>query len=956
MPFDSTLSDGTGSYTFSGLVAGSYTVSEVVQTSWIQTFPSSGTYTINITSGNAISGKDFGNFQFGNISGTKFNDLNGNGVKDLGEPGLAGWKIRLSLNGAPRDSMLTDANGNYSFSNLSVGTYMVSEVQQLDWFQSGPPSPGTYTINISTSGSFVSGINFGNYQYGSISGMVFDDINGNGIRDGGEPPLSNWRIRLNGVRVDSVLTNSSGNYSFTNLVPGNYGVFQEVESGWIQTLPLSQGVYLITVVSGAVEIDKYFGNFRTTGIAGVKFNDLNANGVKDFGEPGISGWRIRLDRNGAPSDSVLTDIAGAYLFKDLIAGTYTVSEVQQSGWTQSLPSAPGTYTIVITSGGSASAKDFGNYQRGSIRGLAFLDINGNGTKDANDSLLSDWRIRISGPNIDSMLTDLAGAYVFTNLLPGSYTITEGIPNGWTLTLPPPPGSYTIILTSGANLIGKDFGNFQLGSITGIKFNDLNGNGVKDNTELGISGWKIKLSGAKIDSVFSDGTGHYSFTSLTAGSYVVEEEQRSGWTQTLPVPTGSYSLSVTSGTSHVNINFGNTMHSVIFDSIQAGWNLISIPVLPENGDCRKTALFPTAISDAFGYGDHYVIEETLRLGKGYWLKFDSAQTISLTGLQRLKDTVIVNEGWNIVGSLKEKFLSSTIVSEPQGIIKSSFFGYNDQYYESDTFEPFRGYWVKVSQPGYLFMSSTNNSEKILTSKVSANSRSFSNASTSLLGMNYLEIVDAKGHNQKLYFTSNDSVQKEMDFDLPPLPPQGFDARFKSNKKVEIYPSRIEKPKVFVIKIQAEAFPVSISWKIIQYLGLSYELSEEVAGKDLKTINLNTNGKIEISNSPSIKLLLTVKSVEEIPKEYVLEQNFPNPFNPSTDIRYALPVQSHVQLTIFNILGQEVEKLINEVEDAGNYQKLWTPAVASGIYFYRLDARSVSDPNRSFSKLKKMLLLR
>jgi len=90
--------------------------------------------------------------------------------------------------------------------------------------------------------------------------------------------------------------------------------------------------------------------------------------------------------------------------------------------------------------------------------------------------------------------------------------------------------------------------------------------------------------------------------------------------------------------------------------------------------------------------------------------------------------------------------------------------------------------------------------------------------------------------------------------------------------------------------------------------------------------------------------------------VLEQNFPNPFNPSTDIRYALPTQSHVQLTIFNILGQEVGKLIDEVEDAGNYQKRWTPSVASGIYFYRLDARSVSDPNRSFNKLKKMLLVR
>jgi hypothetical protein len=101
---------------------------------------------------------------------------------------------------------------------------------------------------------------------------------------------------------------------------------------------------------------------------------------------------------------------------------------------------------------------------------------------------------------------------------------------------------------------------------------------------------------------------------------------------------------------------------------------------------------------------------------------------------------------------------------------------------------------------------------------------------------------------------------------------------------------------------------------------------------------------------------VKPAVELPKEYALEQNFPNPFNPATDIQYALPTQSHVQLTIFDVLGQEVEKLIDEVEDAGIYQRRWVPNVASGIYFYRLDAESVSDHSRSFSKSTKMLLLR
>jgi hypothetical protein len=79
----------------------------------------------------------------------------------------------------------------------------------------------------------------------------------------------------------------------------------------------------------------------------------------------------------------------------------------------------------------------------------------------------------------------------------------------------------------------------------------------------------------------------------------------------------------------------------------------------------------------------------------------------------------------------------------------------------------------------------------------------------------------------------------------------------------------------------------------------------------------------------------------PTSYVLEQNFPNPFNPSTRIRYGLPKESIVRLSIFNALGQEIAQLVNGVQEAGWHVVEFSPSrvgkeVASGVYYYRLHA--------------------
>lgn len=96
---------------------------------------------------------------------------------------------------------------------------------------------------------------------------------------------------------------------------------------------------------------------------------------------------------------------------------------------------------------------------------------------------------------------------------------------------------------------------------------------------------------------------------------------------------------------------------------------------------------------------------------------------------------------------------------------------------------------------------------------------------------------------------------------------------------------------------------------------------------------------------------------VPLAYSLEQNFPNPFNPSTIISYSVPKDAIVSLRIFNLIGQEVASLVNERKEAGYHTVEWNANVSSGIYFYRLQAGDASTGSaRGFVETKKMILLR
>jgi photosystem II stability/assembly factor-like uncharacterized protein len=92
------------------------------------------------------------------------------------------------------------------------------------------------------------------------------------------------------------------------------------------------------------------------------------------------------------------------------------------------------------------------------------------------------------------------------------------------------------------------------------------------------------------------------------------------------------------------------------------------------------------------------------------------------------------------------------------------------------------------------------------------------------------------------------------------------------------------------------------------------------------------------------------------DFSLNQNYPNPFNSSTTLSYGLPTRSHVRLAVYNLLGQIVAELVNAEQQAGWNEVVWNATVSSGLYFYRLEAITLSDPSKRFVDVKKLLFLK
>jgi hypothetical protein len=512
-----TTSDAAGKYIFNDLPAGNYLVDFITPAGFTTTSRlntnveasatdsdvdpvTSRTVSITLAAGQRITTVDAGYWQTngdaGIIGDRVWLDANQNGIQDIGEKDVQGITVVLydGANTAIKQTV-TDAAGNYLFTNLAAGNYTVgfSNIPAGYTFttpglgtvatgsDANPVTGRTATITLAagqTNLNVDAGIRSTMAGTASLGNRVWNDLNNNGLQDAGEPGIPGVTVELldaagnpidsdpvtAGVQPTTRVTNALGEYLFTGLTAGDYRVrFSTLPAGFNASPkgagtnrdidsdgnPIAGGTSttdVVSVASGEERLDIDLGLYNPTAPTGqigdFVWFDSNNNGVQDGGEQGVPGVSVSLlNASNTVIATTVTDANGNYRFVNLADATYSVK--------------------------------FSNLPAGFV--FSPKDLGGN-------------------DNLDSDADPVTGQT-------GTYTIAGGNTN--------------ITVDAGIYSTRAALGDY-------VWF-DANSDGIQDATEKGIAGITVTLYDAAnvaVTSAVTDQNGRYFFSNLNPGTYTV----------------------------------------------------------------------------------------------------------------------------------------------------------------------------------------------------------------------------------------------------------------------------------------------------------------------------------------------------------------------------------------------------------------------------------------------------
>ncbi|WP_348697802.1 SdrD B-like domain-containing protein [Duganella fentianensis] len=487
----SAITDGNGSYSFTNLKPGTYSVqfdTSTLPANYVLTNAHAGsngaidsdanrvtgvTQQVTLNSGDSNQDLDAGIVALPATIGDRvWLDTNGNGVQDGGEQGVDGVVVTLKgANGATLGSVTTHDGGQYSFT-VDPGTYTVSVAPPSGYaftaagkggngaLDSDVNSNGSVSVSVQA-GEVNTDVDAGIYRPASLSEIVWIDSNRDGRLNNGEVGAAGIKVTLldangNPVAGASAVTDANGHYQFNGLAPGVYSVqFDKstLPAGYnftsaTQGAPGSGGSDADTGSGKTGQVTLNSGDSLTVragltvqqGTLGDRvWEDSNGNGVQDSGETGIDGVKVDL--------------------KDSLGNT-VASTVSHDGGQYSFTVDPGTYSIAVTAPAGY----------------------GISTKNQGSDTAADSDIDAAGKS-------------------GSVTLAAGQSN-------------TTV----------DAGLYKFAELGDVVWNDSNRNGVQDSGETGRAGVKVTLldaAGKAVASTTTDVDGHYLFNNLKPGTYSVQ---------------------------------------------------------------------------------------------------------------------------------------------------------------------------------------------------------------------------------------------------------------------------------------------------------------------------------------------------------------------------------------------------------------------------------------------------
>ena len=362
-------------------------------------------------------------------------------------------------------------------------------------------------------------------------------------------------------------------------------------------------------------------------------------------------------------------------------------------------------------------------------------------------------------------------------------------------------------------------------------------------------------------------------------------------------------------------------------IKEGWNLLSLPVRPVNKHWK--IVYPNAINIPYFFSQNqYQQEKELRVGVGYYIKYDGTVDKKFAGtfISTIKpngtpfDSIKVYSGWNTIGNVSRVFGTASIKFAPFGtnmpskskMLAAGVWRYvtSRGYVEISEMRPGLGYWIKCDNTGYLALDVAD-AKVSLANVVNNKEIAYNNSSI-------LTIRDNGQNEGQLYF--GNASANGISFELPPAPPMNlFDVRFNENINLTIADED-------VIKLQGVQYPVALT---MENADATYNFYEAATGKFIGQIARGESGSVEVTRAAAVKV---VKAETEF-----FVTNYPNPVSEMTTVKFAVPSDEMVRVSVYNTIGVEVATVANGFYRAGSYTEMFDASVLpSGSYIIKITA--------------------
>ena len=516
-------------------------------------------------------------------------DANANGIQDDHETqGVPGVEVTVSREGEQDRKVTTDADGNWVVDGLTPGVeydvkfnlpvegeysnYVVTK-QNAGTRESDSNGLEVATDPVPLEGDFS--YDLGVFQPASIGDFVWEDTNGDGIQDDGEPPVPNTIVRVTGPNGEThtTATDKDGKWSVDGLTPGVEYTVEFTPPAGYQVTKTEQGEdrgkdsnplsSTVTLESGENNTSYDLGLIQSkpelASVGDRVWIDANRNGVQDEGEENLADVKVTVTPPAGSDEqprTATTDADGKWRIDELTPGVeYTVAFELPDGYKatdvlvgddRGVDSNGLRSTVTLKPGEYNETYDLGVFQPASIGDFVWEDTNGDGIQDDGEPPVPNTIVRVTGPNGEThtTATDKDGKWSVDGLTPGvEYTVEFTPPAGYQVTKTEQgedrgkdsnPLSSTVSLKPGENNTTYDLGLIKPASVGDRVWVDENENGIQDENEKnGVPNAKVTVTAPEgVDeqprTTTTDDKGNWRIDGLTPGvEYTVTFELPEG---------------------------------------------------------------------------------------------------------------------------------------------------------------------------------------------------------------------------------------------------------------------------------------------------------------------------------------------------------------------------------------------------------------------------------------------